>query len=163
MTARKPLVLDAGTSEQLDSADQLEIPAGTAALPSLTFSDLNTGIYASAADEVAIATGGTQRIKVASNGFTVGASFALPLATTSSGITLDATRDTSVGGFTVTLPDASTCSRRIYVVKNVGGNAVTIQANGAQTIDGSNTRSLAAQWDRVMIQSDGASAWFVIG
>ena len=70
--------------------------------------------------------------------------------------------DTPVSVITVNLPAASTCARRVYVVKNINVNAVTVQANGAETIDGANTYPLVAQWSHVMIQSDG-SAWFVIG
>lgn len=70
--------------------------------------------------------------------------------------------DTPVSVITVNLPAASTCARRVYVVKNINVNTVTVQANGVETIDGANTYPLAAQWDHVMIQSDG-STWFVIG
>ena len=44
-------------------------PSGSAAVPSITFdSDLDTGIYNSAANNIAIATGGTQRLVVDSSG-----------------------------------------------------------------------------------------------
>lgn len=46
--------------------------AGTNAAPSITTSgDSNTGIYFSAADEVAITTGGTQRLKVSNSGIDI--------------------------------------------------------------------------------------------
>jgi hypothetical protein len=103
------------------------------------------------------------------NKLTVAGSFGPEIDTTAvSPTTLDGTHytmlcDTSGGAITVNLPAASTCARRVYVVKNINVNAVTVQANGAETIDGANTYPLAAQWDHVMIQSDGVSAWFVIG
>jgi len=52
------------------SADgKVKFPAGTASAPSFYFgTDTNTGLYHSAADEVAITTGGTQRIAVDSSG-----------------------------------------------------------------------------------------------
>ena len=54
----------------LISADgKVKFPAGTASAPSFYFgTDTNTGLYHSAADEVAITTGGTQRVVVDSSG-----------------------------------------------------------------------------------------------
>ena len=47
----------------------LDLTAGSASAPALIFNgDVNTGIFQSAADELAIATGGTERFKVTSNG-----------------------------------------------------------------------------------------------
>lgn len=47
----------------------LDATAGSAAAPALTFNgDTNSGLFQSAADELAIATGGTERFKVTSNG-----------------------------------------------------------------------------------------------
>jgi hypothetical protein len=52
--------------------------AGSAASPSITFTgDLNTGIYSPGADQVAVATNGTGRLFVASNGY-VGVGTASP-------------------------------------------------------------------------------------
>jgi len=50
----------------------LQLTAGSASAPSLTFvGDTNTGIYHSAADELAMVTGGTQRLTVNASGQTV--------------------------------------------------------------------------------------------
>jgi hypothetical protein len=69
MPAQKPLVTDAGTTQRLQAADQLEVNAGSAALPSLTIaSDPNTGLFSPGADQLAIATGGTQRMVVNASG-----------------------------------------------------------------------------------------------
>jgi hypothetical protein len=69
MTAQKPLVTEAGTTQQLQAADQLEVNAGSAALPSLTItSDPNTGIYSPGADQLAISTAGAQRAVVNASG-----------------------------------------------------------------------------------------------
>jgi len=58
-------------------------PSGSAAVPSITFdSDLDTGIYNSAANNISIATGGTQRLVVDSSG-------RLGLGTSSPGAVLD--------------------------------------------------------------------------
>ncbi|HSC14498.1 MAG TPA: hypothetical protein VLI71_05235, partial [Gammaproteobacteria bacterium] len=40
-------------------------------------------------------------------------------------------------------------------------NAVTIDGDGAETIDGAATQSLPAQWNAKTVQSNGV-AWFII-
>ena len=67
------------------------------------------------------------------------------------------------GAFTVTLPTAATSTNLRYTVKKIdsSANAVTIQGNGAETIDGSNTQTLAAQWQALTMVSNGTS-WIVI-
>ena len=51
------------------AGDVVSISAGTAALPGLTpVGDPNTGIYSPGADQVAVATAGTQRISIADDG-----------------------------------------------------------------------------------------------
>lgn len=72
--------------------------------------------------------------------------------------------DTSAGGFTISLPAASGCSGRIYVVKKITGNSgtnnITIDPNGSETIDGSTTYTLQCR-SSVMIQSNGANWWIL--
>lgn len=65
------------------------------------------------------------------------------------------------GGITITLPAAVKGSR--YVVKKVdaGAGAITIATTSAQTIDGVTAKSLAAQWDKIQVVSDG-TAWFTV-
>lgn len=72
--------------------------------------------------------------------------------------------DAAGGAFAVTLPAAATVSGIEYVIKKIdaGANAVTLTGNGVETIDGSNTYALTAQWQFVRVQSNGAS-WFVVG
>ena len=67
------------------------------------------------------------------------------------------------GAITISLPAASGCSGRIYVIKKISGilNNVTIDPNASETIDGSTTRTMTLQNDSVMIQSDGAN-WYVL-
>jgi hypothetical protein len=67
------------------------------------------------------------------------------------------------GGITLTLPTAASMIRRILTIKKIdaGAGAVTIDAAGAETIDGALTRVLAAQYDFVEIYSDGATWWVV--
>lgn len=67
------------------------------------------------------------------------------------------------GAITINLPAAAGCSGRVYVIKKISGVLlnVTIDPNGAETIDGASTRVLTLQYETVMIQSNGTS-WFII-
>jgi hypothetical protein len=71
--------------------------------------------------------------------------------------------DATSGAITVTLPAAAGVPRRIYNVKKIdgGGNAITIDGNGAETIDGSTTVVFSAPNQTVSIQSDGTEWWIV--
>ncbi|MGC4101986.1 beta strand repeat-containing protein [Ferruginibacter sp.] len=67
------------------------------------------------------------------------------------------------GAITINLPAAAGCSGRVYVIKKISGMFlnVTVDPNGAETIDGSATRVLTSQYESVMIQSNGTS-WFIL-
>lgn len=70
----------------------------------------------------------------------------------------------AVGGArTITLPAAASYTHRIYNIKKIDGsaNTVTIDGNGAETIDGAATQTISTQWDSYTIQSDG-TGWFII-
>lgn len=69
--------------------------------------------------------------------------------------------DASGGAFAVTLPLAANVPGQQFMVKKTdsSGNAVTVTAHGSDTIDGSSTYSLPAQYDVVTIRSDGANWW----
>lgn len=71
--------------------------------------------------------------------------------------------DATSGAFSITLPAAAANPGRIFNVKKVdsSANAVTIQANAAELIDGANTKSIAAQYQSAQIQSNG-TFWSVI-
>jgi hypothetical protein len=70
--------------------------------------------------------------------------------------------DTTAGLLTLNLPAAATCSGRVYLVKRVtGGSEVVIAANGAEAIDGSPSRTLTAQYESLIIQSNGGG-WDVL-
>jgi hypothetical protein len=102
----------------------------------------------------------------------VNGSVALPHVTKSANYTLDNT-DYTVGfdcasNRTATLPDATTCAGRIYVIYHyntgmLGSRYVTIDPNGSQTINGLTTFSLQYTYDfsSVMIQSNGSN-WIII-
>jgi hypothetical protein len=102
----------------------------------------------------------------------VNGSVSLPHTTKSANYTLTDS-DYTVGfdcasNRTATLPDATTCAGRIYVIYQYntatgGSTYVTLDGNGSQTIDGVTTYSLQYNEDfsSVMIQSTGSN-WVVI-
>jgi hypothetical protein len=98
----------------------------------------------------------------------VAGSVRFPITTKTATYTLDASDYTVVfdlnGNATANLPDATTIPGRIYVIKinrtNVG-DTLTIDPNGAQTIDGNATIAIQCQY-AVTIQSDGTN-WRIIG
>jgi hypothetical protein len=101
----------------------------------------------------------------------VNGSVSLPHTTKSANYTLTDS-DYTVGfdcasNRTATLPDATTCAGRIYVIyqynTNIGLRYVTIDGNGSQTINGLTTVNLQYQEDfsSIMIQSNGSN-WVVI-
>ncbi len=65
------------------------------------------------------------------------------------------------GVFSVSLPVVATATGRIFVIKKIdsSANVVTVQANGAEIIDNSNTFSLTDQFDSITVQSDGTQWW----
>jgi hypothetical protein len=68
-------------------------------------------------------------------------------------------------GRTVTLPAASTMTNKSIVIKdesgNAGANNITIDGNGSETIDGSATKAINANFGSITIYSNGSN-WFVI-
>ena len=61
------------------------------------------------------------------------------------------------------LPTAVGIRGKQYIVKKIDAtaNTVTIDANGAQTIDGMLTAVLIGQWDVITLVSDGAN-WMTV-
>ena len=72
--------------------------------------------------------------------------------------------DATVGAFLVNLPPAASYPGITYWIKKIDPsvNAVTIDANGAETIDGALTYVLTTKNKYVVIVNDGGS-WQVIG
>lgn len=72
--------------------------------------------------------------------------------------------DVSGGAFTLTLPASSGLGGKTYVVKktDTSANAVTIDGNASETIDGSATWVLSILNDYIIIQSDNIN-WKIIG
>jgi hypothetical protein len=69
--------------------------------------------------------------------------------------------DCTSGTFTVTLYAASGNAGRILTIKNSGVGIITVDGNGAETIDGSATFGLSLQYDFVQIVCDGTN-WKII-
>lgn len=74
-------------------------------------------------------------------------------------ITVDATS----GAITITLPAAASSTDRIYTILKTDGsaNAVTVDGDGSETINGATTYNLASQYNKVTVYCNG-TAWFVI-
>lgn len=107
----------------------------------------------------------------ATSNLTVAGSFAVPvfnIHTSDSPYTVKAVDytllcDAALGAMTLNLPAVAGCGARIYTIKKVdsSANTVTIDANGAELIDGALTKVLTAQYQSVQIQSDD-STWIVL-
>lgn len=71
--------------------------------------------------------------------------------------------DASSGSITLTLPDATANSGRVFVIKRTDNtaNTVTINTTSSQTIDGSLTALINVQYVAITVQSNGTS-WDVI-
>lgn len=71
--------------------------------------------------------------------------------------------DATAGAITMTLPAAADASGMVVSVKKIDGsvNAVTIDGNGAETIDGAATKVLAAQYNVSTVHCDGTQWWIV--
>lgn len=69
------------------------------------------------------------------------------------------------GVIAVELPDGSTAQQKVYYIKKIDAtaNAVNINADAGQTIDGNPTESLAAQYDvRGIVPDNSTGNWSVV-
>lgn len=70
--------------------------------------------------------------------------------------------DTQSGNVTITLPNASTVSGKLYHIKKVTNiNNVIIDPYSTQMIDDLTTKTISVQWETITIQSNGNN-WFII-
>lgn len=99
----------------------------------------------------------------------VNGSLGTKIQTVSATTTLDVTHytvlvDASGGAVTINLPAVASTGKRRYTIKKIdsSGNAVTIDGNASETIDGATTQSLATQYKYQEIHCDGA-AWYIVG
>jgi hypothetical protein len=70
--------------------------------------------------------------------------------------------DATTASFTVNLPEGQDNDGQTYTVKKIDatGNVVTVDAKGADKIDGSTTYALNARWDAITFTSSGED-WFI--
>ena len=71
--------------------------------------------------------------------------------------------DATSAAITVTLRPADQSKEKFVIVKKTDNsvNAVTIDGDGSETIDGATTVALSSQWDFKGIMSNG-TAWFIV-
>jgi hypothetical protein len=72
--------------------------------------------------------------------------------------------DASGGSFTITLPAAASSNKKTLLIKRTDqtlANAVTIDGNASETIDGATTRALATKYESLVIVCDGSN-WHVL-
>lgn len=71
--------------------------------------------------------------------------------------------DTSGGDIVVTLPAVSGHDGTRYFIKKIdgSGNIVTIDGNGAETIDEVLTKVISTQYDSLEIVCDGSEWWII--
>jgi hypothetical protein len=71
--------------------------------------------------------------------------------------------DATAGAVTISLPPAREMEQKRLTVKKIdaSGNAVTIEPNGAETIDGAANKSLAAQYNSQEYISFNGAWWIV--
>lgn len=71
--------------------------------------------------------------------------------------------DATSGAITATLPAAAGNTGKRYFIKKTdsSANAVTVDGNGAETIDDTATQVLASQYDSIEIVSDGTEWWII--
>jgi hypothetical protein len=71
--------------------------------------------------------------------------------------------DTTGAAFTITLPKAALHKGRLVFVKriNAGANNLTVDGDGAETIDGAASVTLTAQWEVKRLTSDGTN-WLTL-
>ncbi len=105
------------------------------------------------------------------SGTTVSINGSLNLKVTTSPLnsntTLDATYnvvlcDPSGGSFTVTLPDATTCPNRVYVIKSIGSGTIHIIDAAANSVDNVGTYNISSSLSSIEVVSDGNN-WWIIG
>lgn len=70
--------------------------------------------------------------------------------------------NTSGGAFTITLPAAASSTGKRFIIKlTTAGNILTVDGDGAETIDGSLTKQMGTAGDFIDIVSDGSN-WQVV-
>ena len=105
-----------------------------------------------------IARGGTGSLNGSNLGIT--SKTATYTITTSDNVVL---ADATSAAYDIALPSAASASGYEFTVKKIdsSGNAVTVNPNSTELIDGASTYALSAQWKYVRFKSNG-TAWYII-
>lgn len=71
--------------------------------------------------------------------------------------------DATTGALVFTLPTAASAAGQVFFVKKIdaSANTVTVQGNGVENIDGSNTFAISTQYVSVTMVSDGSQFWVI--
>lgn len=71
--------------------------------------------------------------------------------------------DTTSGAITITLPAATSNTGTVYNIKKKTSdvNAITVDANASETIDGALTQTISLQYDSMSIHCDGTTWWII--
>lgn len=89
----------------------------------------------------------------------------LPFTNQTSTYVVDMTTDCVInctsGTFTVTLPTAVGIEGQYFIVKNSGAGVITIDGDGAETMDGVASKTLSVQYESMTFVSNGAN-WIIV-
>jgi hypothetical protein len=94
----------------------------------------------------------------------LGGALTVAYSSTATGITLNTTHcivEVTATGQTITLPTAPSVNGRYYTIKLTASGTGTIATTSSQTIDGSTTYSLSAQYKYVTVVSNGSN-WIIV-
>lgn len=69
---------------------------------------------------------------------------------------------TCTGTKTITLPASSGLSGKVFTIKNIGTGVITVDGNGAETIDGASAYVIRTTYSGIRIISDN-SGWLIVG
>lgn len=161
-----PILNGANNAYLYSTGNDFIIGNGTASKNLVFF----TGGYATTNERIRI--DGTGRVGIgniaATSTLQVNGSVAMSITTKTANYTATASDHTIIcnntgAAITVSLPAASGCSGRVYVIKKVSGASlnVVIDPNASENIDGANTKTLTLQYESIMIQCDGSN-WFIL-
>ena len=113
----------------------LNLTAGTESAPALVFdADVNSGIYHPAADELAISTAGSERLRINSSGLGIGTSnpaFPLEVNRTDTGTVVSSFESATTSAW---VNVASTNTDTLNVRIGATGNDAVIQAGGSEAV-----------------------------